>query len=151
MKAAVRLSLAAAATVATACSTAGAGTTQTTQGPPVEVRLSQACSAWQASGGDSSAVYAEGGLDRPAYNRPGNPVPTFPRGRQPGSGQVVLAFTVDTLGRAEPCSIEVLQMSHVDFANAAISAILRWRFDPAVKDGRKVRMRVQLPFVWTTS
>jgi TonB family protein len=54
-------------------------------------------------------------------------------------GSVVIRFVVDTLGRVEPASIEVLESSRPTFDQPAIQAILATRFATARFDNRGVR------------
>jgi TonB family protein len=70
--------------------------------------------------------------------------------RQSGSsGQVVVRFVVDTLGRAELGNLVVVETTHPLFASAVKSALLGYRFTPGEAAGRKVRTLVQLPFTFT--
>jgi protein TonB len=61
-------------------------------------------------------------------------------------GRVVLQFVVDTLGRAEPGDVTVLETSHPQFAEAVREVLPRFRFIPGEASGHKVRTRVQIPF-----
>jgi protein TonB len=64
-------------------------------------------------------------------------------------GRVVLQFVVDTLGRAEPGDVTVVETSHPQFAEAARAVLARYRFIPGEAGGHKVRTRVQIPFDFT--
>jgi len=59
------------------------------------------------------------------------------------SGQVRLAFVVDTLGRCEPGSVRVVGSTHPGFERAAIDAVLGSAFRPARVRGMPVRQLVQ--------
>jgi len=61
------------------------------------------------------------------------------------SGSVVLSFVIDTTGRADPDSIEVVSSTNIGFINPAIGTVRSCRFVPAVKDGHPVRVRVTQP------
>jgi protein TonB len=61
-------------------------------------------------------------------------------------GRVVLQFVVDTLGRAEPGDVTVLETSHPQFAEAVREVLPRFRFIPGEASGHRVRTRVQIPF-----
>ena len=79
------------------------------------------------------------------------PSPRYPSAlRASGlSGQVVLQFVIDTLGRAEGHGITVLEATHELFADAVRQALPRYRFTPGEAGGRKVRTMVKLPFTFT--
>jgi TonB family protein len=70
--------------------------------------------------------------------------------RQSGAtGQVIVRFVVDTLGRAELGDLLVVESTHPLFASAVKSALLGYRFTPGEAAGRKVRTMVQIPFNFT--
>ena len=70
--------------------------------------------------------------------------------RQSGaSGQVIVRFVVDTLGRAELADLTVVEATHPLFASAVKNALLGYRFTPGESAGRKVRTMVQVPFTFT--
>lgn len=75
------------------------------------------------------------------------PQPVYPALlREAGvEGVVVVQVVVDTIGRAEPGSVRVLQHSEVGFDASAIAAIRGARFRPARVWGRPVRVLVQVP------
>ena len=61
-------------------------------------------------------------------------------------GRVVVEFVVDTAGKVEPPTIDVLESSHPLFAQAVREALLAAHFQAAWSKGRRVRQYVQLPF-----
>jgi len=61
------------------------------------------------------------------------------------SGVAVVEFVVDTVGRVETETINVVLASHPGFARAAREAVFSARFIPALLRGRPVRQIVQLP------
>ncbi len=63
-------------------------------------------------------------------------------------GQVLAQFTVDTLGHAEPRSFTILRSSDPQFAAAVYEVLPKFLFYAAEKDGHKVRMIVQQPFIF---
>jgi periplasmic protein TonB len=63
-------------------------------------------------------------------------------------GTVTVAFIVDTDGSV--AKAEVLQASNREFAEAAIRAVLRWRFEPGTQNGRKVSFRMAVPILFST-
>lgn len=78
-----------------------------------------------------------------------HPQPTYPRRalRQGLSGEVVVRALVGTDGR--PRQIEILRSSaHRELDDAALQAVRRWRFDPAMRDGQPVAQTVHVPFAF---
>ena len=73
------------------------------------------------------------------------PMPKYPRAlmRKKISGFVKLMFIVDENGKVQ--DIEVVEASHKEFADAAVDAVKRWKFEPGTKNGEKVRTRVRIP------
>lgn len=66
-------------------------------------------------------------------------------------GRVIVRFVVDTAGRAEEASIQVLDSSHPQFTDAVRTALVRMRFEPAWVGRSKVRQLVDLPFTFELS
>lgn len=98
-----------------------------------------------------------GAFDADAVDQPVVPIanqlaPRYPESlRQAGAGGKVLArFIVDTLGRVESGSIEIVESSHALFAEAVRDALGRERFAPAESGGRRVRQLVLRPFLFRT-
>ena len=66
--------------------------------------------------------------------------------RQAGiQGRVMVQAIIDTLGRAEPGSVKVLQSPNPGFDQSAKNYMLKTLFRPARVHGRAVRVLVQLP------
>ena len=59
---------------------------------------------------------------------------------------MLVEFVVDTLGRVEPGSLQVLQSEHELFTSSVREVAPRLRFMAAEARGRKVRQLVRLPF-----
>jgi TonB family protein len=80
----------------------------------------------------------------------GSPEPKYPSEllRAGISGEAILEFDIDTVGRADPASIRLLSATDPRFAVASWKALPRMKFEPAQVSGRKVRERVQLPFTF---
>ncbi len=53
-------------------------------------------------------------------------------------GNVVVAFTVDTQGRVH--DIEVQRCTNHKLERAAVDAVRRWRFQPALRNGKPVEV-----------
>ena len=67
----------------------------------------------------------------------------FEMNRQGITGRVVLRFIVDSSGNVIRPAI--VSSSNSGFERAALEAILKWRFRPGIKSGRKVNTRVEQP------
>jgi TonB family protein len=91
------------------------------------------------------AIYTEATVDRMVAPSAGNPSPAYPaRLASAGvEGDALVRFVVDTAGRVEPASVEILSASHALFA----ASVRRWlgqtRYSPALVQGRPVRQLVQ--------
>jgi len=74
--------------------------------------------------------------------------PVYPPMLQAGgiAGQATVDFTIDERGAAT--DFEVESATAPEFAAAAVDALKRWRFQPAMKQGRPVpiRSRQKFPF-----
>jgi protein TonB len=106
-----------------------------------------------ARAGEGSAlggggVVGEHETDRAPHVLGSAPQPRYPEGLRAAGvgGHVVLQFVVDTLGRAEPASVEIQEATRPEFADAVRAALARFRFTAGEVAGRKVRTRVQIPF-----
>src|SRR5438876_5744534 len=60
-------------------------------------------------------------------------------------GRVLVQAIIDTLGRAEPASVKVLQSPNPGFDQSAKSYVLKALFRPARVHGRAVRVLIQIP------
>ena len=65
------------------------------------------------------------------------------------TGTVVVEFIVDTTGRVHDAN--VVNSTDRIFNEAAVRAILRWRFEPGKSGGRVVSFRMAVPVVFTLS
>lgn len=65
------------------------------------------------------------------------------------TGQTMLKFVIDTNGRVENGSVEVLNTSHEGFASASVQAADKFKFRPAKIGGRPVRVSITMPISWT--
>ena len=64
-------------------------------------------------------------------------------------GRVVVQFVVDTLGRAELGTLQVLDGGHPLFVESIRAALASYHFSAGESGGRAVRTRVQIPFDFT--
>ncbi len=73
------------------------------------------------------------------------PTPRYPRLLKQAQieGNVLLRFIIDTVGRAEPASIEVVQSDNPGFNSSALAAIRSCRYRAGRVRGRPVRVIVQ--------
>lgn len=93
-------------------------------------------------------AYFDFQVEKPVAQLPGSGIPSYPDILRSSSveGQVLAQFTVDTLGRVEIPSFQVISSSHDLFTAAVRNALPRMRFLPAEIAGKKVKQRVQQPF-----
>lgn len=63
-------------------------------------------------------------------------------------GTVVARFVVDTTGRVERPTIEIVRADQALFEQSVREALIRMRFTPAEAGGRKVRQLVEQPFTF---
>ena len=66
-------------------------------------------------------------------------------------GTVMLEFIIDTLGRAERNSIRIVRSPQAAFDGPAKEVVLSCRYHPGRISGRAVRVRVQLPIMFSIS
>jgi periplasmic protein TonB len=97
--------------------------------------------------GDAGRAFDASQVDR-AVSVTRSVVPRYPEALRSVSvqGDVFVRYIVDTRGRVEPGSIEVISTSHKLFADAVRTALLSTRFRPAEAGGRPVRQLVEQPF-----
>jgi protein TonB len=90
-------------------------------------------------------------VDKPAVQLTGVGTPAYPDlMRSAGvEGEVLVSFVIDTAGRAEVNTLQVLKSTHRQFTDAVRDALPSMRFLPAEVAGAKVRQIVQLPFQFT--
>ena len=95
-------------------------------------------------------TYFEYQVEKPVMQAPGSPTPRYPDILKSAGveGEVVVAFTVDTTGRADISTLKILKSTHELFAAAVKSAMPSMRFLPAEVGGKKVKQLVQQPFVF---
>ncbi|MBV9772826.1 MAG: TonB family protein [Gemmatimonadetes bacterium] len=65
------------------------------------------------------------------------------------TGQTVLQFVIDTEGRVESSSVEVVSATNDAFREASVKAAEKFRFRPAKIGGRNVRVAITMPISWT--
>lgn len=79
--------------------------------------------------------------------------PRYPESlRQTGiGGRVLVRFTIDTLGRVEMSSVQVLQSTHDLFTRAVRDALAGFRFKPSELRGKLVPSLAEMPFEFSIS
>lgn len=77
--------------------------------------------------------------------------PFYPEGeaRNRHLGYAMAEFTVSANGTVN--SVRILKATTLNFAEEAGYTVRDWHFDPALKDGRPVPVRVRLPFTFRQS
>ncbi len=82
---------------------------------------------------------------------PRSPLPRFPQMLKNAGveGTARLQFVVDTLGRVELGSVQVVSTTHPLFAEAVQSVLPRMQFTPARVGDRRVRQLVEFPIQFT--
>lgn len=92
-------------------------------------------------------------VEKPAAANPSNTPPNYPNQLRAANieGQVVAKFVVDTNGRADMRTFEIIKSDHDLFTNAVRNALPNFRFFAAELGGRKVKQLVQMPFVFSLS
>jgi TonB family protein len=63
------------------------------------------------------------------------------------AGEAVTDFVVDTEGNVQRAY--ALRATHPAFADAAVAAVMQWKFRPGKKGGRVVNTHMQVPIVFT--
>lgn len=79
-----------------------------------------------------------------------SPSPRYPRAslRRGESGEVLVQVLVDADGRAREVGIS-RSSSYPALDQAAVSAVRRWRFQPALQHGRPVAQTIQVPVMFS--
>lgn len=81
---------------------------------------------------------------------PNNEPPRYPkRAREMQlDGRVLLKFVIDTAGRIEPETVDVLEASYLDFITVIFDELPRWRYQSSTVNGCPVPQLVQQRFVF---
>lgn len=105
-----------------------------------------------AAAGESAAdlIFDIGQLDqrpRPVQQA----APIYPRElrQRKIEGTVYVVFVVDKDGRVLDPKVE--EATHEEFSGPALAAVRRWRFEPAVLRGEKVRSKLRVPIRFSLS
>jgi len=89
------------------------------------------------------------GIDRPAAPRAGNPKPRYPQvaRRQGLEGRVLIRVSVLGDGRVGKAAV-ASSSGHGALDQAALEAVARWRFQPALDAGKPVATTLTVPVVF---
>jgi len=99
----------------------------------------------------SDQTYFEFNVEKQASAAEGNTPPTYPPVLRAGNieGNVLVSFVVDTSGRADMSTFNVIKTTHDLFTAAVRQHLPQMKFIPAEIGGHKVKQLVQMPFVFT--
>lgn len=102
---------------------------------------------------EDTTAYFDFELEQPTIAKSGNPAPRYPAMLQSRGvdGELLIQFVIDTTGRADMSTFRVLRSTDPLFTTAVLEVLPRYRFQPAERDGCKVRMYVQIPFTFQIS
>jgi TonB family protein len=105
---------------------------------------------YQVSSGMTDTTCTRSVLEKQAAQHRHSAEPTYPVALQRAriEGEATMQFVIDTTGRVDARTIELLASTDFRFAEACREALPQMQFDPATIDGRKVRELVQLPFTF---
>ena len=97
------------------------------------------------SGVPEGGIYSHALVERPVAAHRANGQPRYPDALRGAGveGEVLVRFVVDTLGRVEHGSIEIMRRAHPLFEKAVAEWLARSRYTPALAAGRRVRQLVQ--------
>jgi TonB family protein len=92
-------------------------------------------------------------VERPVSAKPKNLPPRYPTELRANGveGSVIAKFVVDTAGRIEEGTVEILKADHGEFATAVRKSLPLMEFHPARVGERPVRQLVQMPFHFSVS
>lgn len=96
----------------------------------------------------TDSVYSMLSVEESAVRSEGSAAPVYPRAMLEKSveGAVLTRYIIDTTGRADSASLQVVNATNAAFTQAVREALPRMRFSPAVVQGRKVRQLVEQNF-----
>jgi len=97
---------------------------------------------------NDTTAFFEYQVEQPVTFANGNPVPRYPEAleRARVAGVVIVQFVVNTEGRPEMNTFEVLKSSNDLFTQSVKEVLPNTRFVPAEVGGHEVRQLVQMPF-----
>ena len=110
--------------------------------------LALSCRSQKQSVADSDRVYFASQVGKTVMQAPGSPAPKYPQALRDAhvQGEVLAQFVVDTRGRVEPSSIEILRSPHAGLTESVLDVLPKMKFVPAQLGRRRVRQLVVQPF-----
>jgi protein TonB len=99
--------------------------------------------AFSLSAQDADGVYTKVD-EKPSPTKTAKPDFPYKLKREGVSGLVAVSCVIDENGSV--VDMKVTKSSHPDFERPAMDALKQWRFTPAKKDGKPVKVRVTIPF-----
>ncbi len=113
-------------------------------------QAAQLASTGNAANGQA---YFEFQVEKPVSAKPGNPHAQYPddlRARARG-GEVTCQFVVDTTGKVDMATFEVVKASEAAYAAAVKRVLPQMKYFPAEEGGHKVRQLVEQDFRFAPS
>lgn len=100
------------------------------------------------SGANPDSVYSILTVEESATREQGSAAPVYPPELMAANveGSITARYVVDTTGRADPASIQIMRETHPGFAKSVRDAIPGMRFTPGLVQGRPVRQVVEQSF-----
>ncbi|MES2180397.1 MAG: energy transducer TonB [Gemmatimonadota bacterium] len=94
------------------------------------------------------SIYSVLEVEEQVVRAEGSAAPAYPPDLMKAGteGRAIARFVVDTTGRADLESVEIIRFTHQEFAESVRSAVPRMTFTPARVDGHKVRQAVEQTF-----
>ena len=128
--------------VCAACASSGAPPSYSITADPAHLPVCASQGPHTDRHGNAYYRVEDADIAKPTLIRPGHPPPKHPGG---ASGEVLVRFFVDTLGRPE--MIEVLKAARPELQDAAVKALSCYTFTPALtRAGCRARQQLELPF-----
>jgi hypothetical protein len=104
------------------------------------------CDSLQASAADS--VYEAEAVDQPVQAQR-LPIKDLPfRAREVLNGRSVFSFIVESSGKVDRCSIELVEETSPEWTAAVLQELRQARYQPARRKGHQVRQRVYQLFTY---
>jgi hypothetical protein len=128
---------------------AGAQAGAPSEGPVRSLKLAETgCDTSRASPTDS--IYAQEDVDRPVEARR-LAIDEMPlRLQEVVSGRSVFRFVIESSGRINRCTIELMEETNRAWTDAVLRQLRGARYKPALVDGRPVRQLVHQVFTYHT-
>lgn len=102
---------------------------------------------------DNGEAFTGDEVDKAVQLRSGAPDPVYPASLSSSgiTGEVTVRFVVDAAGRVEGGSVEIVNATRSEFAEAVRRVLKQYRFRPAEANGHPVRQLVERSFTFKLS